>query len=163
MTLRMSDGGKTGETNWTTDYERVSSASKGVWNASDPPDAESHGFDFLLGSWKTHDMRLKHPLTGDRASYKCEGTSSVRPFWGGSADLEDGDLRCPRNTLAVRPCGYLRRRNSSGRSIGGRKRTAWRRGFRRSAALMPTASVTSSRPTRTMASRSSFDTDGLRV
>jgi hypothetical protein len=89
------DGGKTWETNWITDCVRVSPTSKGVWNAADPPGVGSHDFDFLLGSWKTHYMRLKHPLTADHESYACEGTSVVRAFWGGSADIEDGDLRCP--------------------------------------------------------------------
>ncbi|HEY1868261.1 MAG TPA: hypothetical protein VGG70_08165 [Candidatus Cybelea sp.] len=89
------DGGKTWETNWTTDYERVSSTTKGVWNASDPADAGSRGFDFLVGTWKTHYMRLRHPLTSDRTSYTCDGESVVRQFWAGSGNLEDGDLHCP--------------------------------------------------------------------
>jgi hypothetical protein len=89
------DGGKTWETNWTTDYERVSASTPGVWNAGDPSDAGAHGFDFLLGTWKTHYVRLRHPLSDDRTSFACEGTSVVRPFWAGSANLEDGDVRCP--------------------------------------------------------------------
>ena len=89
------DKGKTWETNWTTDYERVSASTPGVWDARDPAGKEAHGFDFLAGSWKTHYMRLRHPLSGDHDWYSCEGTSVVRPFWGGSANLEDGDLRCP--------------------------------------------------------------------
>lgn len=89
------DHGKTWETNWTTGYERVSASTPGVWNANDPADAGAHGFDFLLGTWKTHYLRLRHPLTGGREWYACEGSSVVRPFWGGSANLEDGDLRCP--------------------------------------------------------------------
>lgn len=52
-------------------------------------------FNFLLGTWRTHYARLRHPLTGSHQWYSCEGTSVVRPFWNGSGDLEDGDLRCP--------------------------------------------------------------------
>ncbi len=89
------DGGKTWETNWTTDYQRVAPSTRGVWNAPDPADAGSKGFDFLLGSWKTHYMRLRHPLANDHDWYACDGTSVVTPFWGGSGDLEDGDLHCP--------------------------------------------------------------------
>lgn len=89
------DGGKTWETNWTTDYERVPASSKGVWNASDPRDAGARGFDFLVGTWKTHYQRMRRPLTAERQWYSCEGTSVVTRFWGGSANLEDGDLRCP--------------------------------------------------------------------
>jgi hypothetical protein len=93
------DGGKTWETNWTTDYERVAPSTRGVWNASDPADVGSRGFDFLIGTWKTRYARLRHPLSGDRTWYACEGTSTVRPFWGGSGNLEDGDLRCPAQAM----------------------------------------------------------------
>lgn len=89
------DGGKTWETNWTTDYERVASSTRGVWNASDPADPGAHGFDFLIGTWKTHYMRMRHPLSSDKTWYACDGKSVVKPFWGGSANLEDGDLHCP--------------------------------------------------------------------
>ncbi len=89
------DRGKTWETNWTTDYTRVPPASIGVWNASDPANQEAHGFDFLIGTWKTHYLRLRHPLSGDREWYACDGRSLVRPFWGRGANLEDGDLHCP--------------------------------------------------------------------
>jgi hypothetical protein len=89
------DGGKTWETNWTTDYTRVSISTKGVWNVAASTDPGARGFDFLIGRWTTHYMRLRHPLANDREWYACSGTSVVRPFWGGSADLEDGDIRCP--------------------------------------------------------------------
>ena len=88
------DNGKTWETNWTTEYERVSPSTNGVWNAVDKSDRHD-GFDFLLGTWKTHYQRLAHPLTGDRTWYGCDGSAVVRPFWGGAGNLEDGDLRCP--------------------------------------------------------------------
>jgi hypothetical protein len=89
------NGGKTWETNWTTDYERVSPSTKGVWNAVGSTTDGHHGFDFLLGTWKTHYMRLRHPLANDREWYACDGTSVVTGFWGGSGNLEDGDLHCP--------------------------------------------------------------------
>lgn len=88
------DGGKSWETNWTTDYEPVSPSTKGVWNAHGS-EVEHNGFDFLIGSWRTHYMRRAHVLANDNHWYACEGSSTVRPFWGGSANLEDGDLRCP--------------------------------------------------------------------
>jgi len=56
-------------------------------------------FDFLLGSWRTHYERLRHPLSGSHEWYGCDGTSVVRPFWNGSANLEDGDLRCPKQYI----------------------------------------------------------------
>jgi len=89
------DHGKTWETNWTTDYERVSPSTKGAWNAVGIAGDGHDGFDFLLGTWKTHYMRLRHPLANNHEWYGCDGTSVVRPFWGGSGNLEDGDLRCP--------------------------------------------------------------------
>lgn len=83
------DGGKTWETNWTTDYERVSPATKGVWNAVDPVSGAS-GFAFLVGRWKTHERG-------------CDGTAAVRSFWGGSGVLEDAASRCgmPDRSVAL--------------------------------------------------------------
>ncbi len=54
-----------------------------------------HDFDFEFGTWRTHYRLLKHRLAGDHEWYDCYGTSVVRPFWGGSGNLEDGDLKCP--------------------------------------------------------------------
>jgi hypothetical protein len=84
------DGGRTWETNWTTDYVRVSPATKGVWNATGDSNDD---FAFLLGTWQTHSVRLLAPFAGDRARQICDGTSVVRPFWAGSGNLEDADLR----------------------------------------------------------------------
>ena len=89
------DRGKTWETNWTTDYESVSPSTKGVWNAVGSARDGHKAFDFLVGTWKTHYMRLRHALANNHDWYACEGTAVVRPFWGGSGNLEDGDLRCP--------------------------------------------------------------------
>jgi hypothetical protein len=94
------DRGKTWETNWTTDYERVSASTKGTWNATETAGDGHNGFDFLFGTWKTHYMRLRHPLTGSHDWYGCDGTSVVRPFWGGGGNLEDGDLHCPAQYIA---------------------------------------------------------------
>jgi len=56
-------------------------------------------FDFLMGTWRTHYTRLRYPLTGGHSWYGCDGTSVVRPFWGGSGNLEDGDVRCPHQYI----------------------------------------------------------------
>ena len=55
----------------------------------------SKDFNFLFGTWKTHYRLLKKRLANNHDWYDCYGTSTVTPFWGGSGDLEDGDLRCP--------------------------------------------------------------------
>jgi hypothetical protein len=52
-------------------------------------------FDFLFGQWRTHYRLLRKRLSNNHDWYACEGTSVVRPFWNGSANLEDGNLRCP--------------------------------------------------------------------
>jgi hypothetical protein len=59
----------------------------------------SHDFDFLFGSWRTHYERLRHILANNHDWYGCDGTSVIRPFWNGSADVEDGDLRCPQQYI----------------------------------------------------------------
>src|SRR6476620_12306674 len=47
----------------------------------------SHDFDFEIGTWKTHVRRLLHPLTGSTTWVEMNGTSVVRPVWGGRANL----------------------------------------------------------------------------
>lgn len=99
------DGGRTWETNWTTDYVRVSRVAKGVWNAPRDANDSNGGFAFLLGTWQTHSMRLLHPFASERAWESCDGMSVVRSFWGGSGNLEDADLRCqgrPAKAVAMR-------------------------------------------------------------
>ncbi len=56
-------------------------------------------FDFLFGSWHTHYMRRSHALVGSHKWYACDGTSVIKPFWGGSGNLEDGDLQCPHQYI----------------------------------------------------------------
>ncbi|HKE37290.1 MAG TPA: hypothetical protein VKB39_07655 [Candidatus Baltobacteraceae bacterium] len=92
------DDGKTWETNWICDYDRVADSSKGVWNAA-PQAGGDDGFAFLVGTWHTHYRRLAHPLANDNHWYSCDGTSVVRSFWTGSGSLEDGDVRCPSSTI----------------------------------------------------------------
>lgn len=56
-------------------------------------------FDFLFGTWRTHYRLLRKRLSNNHDWYSCEGTSIIRPFWGGSANLEDGDLQCPNRNI----------------------------------------------------------------
>src|SRR5580704_18313702 len=55
----------------------------------------SHDFDFLIGTWRTHYRILRHRLSNSHEWYACDGASTIKPFWGGSGNLEDGDLHCP--------------------------------------------------------------------
>jgi hypothetical protein len=94
------DGGKTWETNWTTDYTRVSATSKGVWDAADPGDAQG-GFGFLLGRWALREREL----TSTNTWSSCNGIANVRAFWGRGGSLEDDALNCGSrrvSTVAVR-------------------------------------------------------------
>jgi hypothetical protein len=48
-----------------------------------------HDFDFNIGTWKTHIMRLQKPLTGSTTWIKLEGTVSVHKVWDGRAQMEE--------------------------------------------------------------------------
>src|SRR6476620_7528867 len=54
-----------------------------------------HDFDFEFGRWRVQLKRLAHPLTHSTTWTTLEGTSVVRPLWGGLANLGelevDGD------------------------------------------------------------------------
>ncbi|MBV8373785.1 MAG: DUF4148 domain-containing protein [Candidatus Eremiobacteraeota bacterium] len=93
------DGGRNWETNWTTDYARAPASAKGVWNAADATPDGHDGFNFLLGTWKTEYLRKRHPLASDREWYPCHGSSTVRAFWGGSGNLEEGEIHCPTQDI----------------------------------------------------------------
>ena len=61
-----------------------------------PTSRDGHkDFDFLMGTWHTHYRLLQRRLANDHTWYDCYGTSTVSSFWGGSGNLEDGDLQCP--------------------------------------------------------------------
>jgi hypothetical protein len=61
-----------------------------------PTTYDNHkGFDFLFGTWTTRYRILRTHLKHDNVWDDCYGTSRIRPFWNGSANLEDGDLHCP--------------------------------------------------------------------
>ncbi|WP_372786705.1 hypothetical protein [Phenylobacterium sp.] len=60
-----------------------------------PPAAERSGardFDFELGSWKCHLSRRLKPLTGSNTWVEYDGTSVLRPVWGGKANLGELEL-----------------------------------------------------------------------
>jgi len=60
-----------------------------------PPRDGSHDFDFEIGTWKTHIHRLQHPLTGSTAWVDYDGTSVVRPIWGGKANMVELEVDGP--------------------------------------------------------------------
>ena len=52
----------------------------------------AHDFDFELGAWTAHIERRLHPLAGDDTWIELDGTSTVRPIWGGAANLGELDV-----------------------------------------------------------------------
>lgn len=57
-----------------------------VARAQTPRDG-AHDFDFEIGRWHVHLARLLHPLTHSTTWVTYDGTSIVRPVWGGRANL----------------------------------------------------------------------------
>lgn len=60
-----------------------------------------HDFDFDLGAWKTHVVRLQHPLTGSNAWTEYEGTTVVSKIWNGRANLAELEADGPSGHLEV--------------------------------------------------------------
>jgi hypothetical protein len=58
-----------------------------------------HDFDFEIGSWKTRLSRLERPLTGSTRWLEYEGTSVVRPVWGGRANLGELAVEGPAGRI----------------------------------------------------------------
>lgn len=48
-----------------------------------------HDFDFHLGNWKTHILRLQHPLTGSTTWLEYNGSLTVRKVWDGRSQFEE--------------------------------------------------------------------------
>lgn len=54
-----------------------------------------HDFDFLHGSWRVHNRRLRAPLTGSAEWYEFDGTSVVRSLWEGRGNFEQWEADGP--------------------------------------------------------------------
>jgi hypothetical protein len=55
-------------------------------SSASPPTVRDgqHDFDWDMGTWKTHQRRLMHPLTGSTTWVEYNGTDVVRKFWDGA-------------------------------------------------------------------------------
>jgi hypothetical protein len=107
------DGGRLWETNWVITFTRIPAGAQAIRTAgspdhnSPPPTAGAtatehdgqHDFDFAFGTWKTHIMRLKDPLSGSTSWIEYDGTHTIRRVWGGRANL--GELE------ADGPAGHI--------------------------------------------------------
>jgi hypothetical protein len=55
----------------------------------------SHDFDFSFGVWKTHVLRLLHPLGPSPIRAEYDGTSVVSKIWGGRANIFELEVDGP--------------------------------------------------------------------
>lgn len=58
-----------------------------------------HDFDFEFGTWDAHIARLQNPLSGDTTWVEYQGSSIVRPVWGGRANLGELDVEGPAGRI----------------------------------------------------------------
>jgi hypothetical protein len=56
-------------------------------------------FDFVIGSWKIHNRRLKEPLTGSSSWVEFEGKSVARKIWGGRANIDEFEADSPTGRI----------------------------------------------------------------
>jgi hypothetical protein len=52
--------------------------------SQEPARDGQHDFDWDMGTWKTHQRRLLHPLTGSTTWVEYNGTDVVRKIWDGA-------------------------------------------------------------------------------
>ena len=64
----------------------LSTVAGAAQQAAAPRDGQ-HDFDFEIGTWKTHLVRLVHPLTGSTTWLTYDGTTVVTRVWNGKANL----------------------------------------------------------------------------
>src|ERR1035438_9069020 len=54
-----------------------------------------HDFDFLIGDWRVHHVRIKERLAGCNEWTECDGTCSMRPTMGGWGNVDDNVINVP--------------------------------------------------------------------
>ena len=55
-----------------------------------------HDFDFDIGTWHTHILRVLDPFASDSQSIELDGAVTVRKVWGGKAQLEEIEVDGPK-------------------------------------------------------------------
>jgi hypothetical protein len=58
-----------------------------------------HDFDFEIGTWRTHLLRLAHPLTGSTTWVELNGTSVVSKIWDGRANMVQLEVDGPSGRI----------------------------------------------------------------
>jgi hypothetical protein len=56
-------------------------------------------FDFLVGTWRIHNRRLRERLKGSTAWEEFEATGVTRHLWGGLANLDEYDANGPSGRI----------------------------------------------------------------
>jgi hypothetical protein len=54
-----------------------------------------HDFDFWPGTWRVHNRKLMHPLTGSTTWIEFEGTSVAKKVWDGRANMDEYEADSP--------------------------------------------------------------------
>lgn len=68
--------------------------------SSDRPARDGQAdFDFLIGSWKVHNRRLKQPLSGSTEWYEFTGTNVAHKIWDGSGNMDEYDGDAPQGRI----------------------------------------------------------------
>ena len=76
--------------------------------------AANRDFDFLLGTWRRHDRRLRRGPSGSAEWQEFEGTSVVRPIWDGLGNIEEYQADAPDGRCTLSACISTIRARSSG-------------------------------------------------
>jgi hypothetical protein len=96
------DGGRLWETNWTMDFTRLPDDDDASHDPAaitrepvDPGERSARDFDFLHGTWRIHNRRLRDPLAGTGDWYAFDGSATELPLWDGDANLEEYQATLP--------------------------------------------------------------------
>lgn len=96
------DYGKTWETNWVMTFERMKDGAETAAQVQpESSDVDQHDFDWNIGTWKTHQSRLLHPLTHSHTWVEYNGTDVVRKIWGGRANMGEVEADGPAGHLEL--------------------------------------------------------------
>ena len=98
------DAGRTWEVNWIAIDTRMQSDAVVTRTEGENSASEwdrQHDFDFNIGTWKTHQSRLLHPLTSSHTWVEYNGTDVIRKIWGGRANIGEIEADGPAGHLEL--------------------------------------------------------------
>lgn len=95
------DGGKTWHVAFSAKLNRDKQTAPEPTVARDPKREGGHEFDFDFGRWKTHSSRLVKPLSGSQQWAEMDGVTTVRPIWGGRANIAELESDGPKGHLEL--------------------------------------------------------------